>query len=405
MLDIEGSGYYDDIIAGIDRAVVDGAQVISMSLGGPSSNQALYDACFAAKDAGVVVVCSAGNEGNSRIRDTIGYPARYDCVIAVGATDVNDKLARFSSTGPEIDVVAPGVNILSDYKDVTPNDGLNQDTWTMSGTSMACPHVAGTAALMLKANPSLTPDEVQSILQETAIDKGTTGFDTYYGWGRIDAAAAVAASIPAIPPEPDYIAPEQVQNLRAEATSDTEITLTWTPNTEPDLQGYYIYRSTDGTNYGAEPIAPSSISSYSDTGLQASTQYYYKVSAFDLSNNEGDLSNSATATTQASPPPAPGDFALSASPPVLNIKRGSTGTTTITVIPQNDYSGTVTFSALSSPSDLDLSFDPSSVTSSGTTILTIDPGSARGTYTVTITGTDDIVSSLTHSIDITVRVK
>jgi subtilisin family serine protease len=191
VLNSRGSGTISIIVAGINQAVIDGVDVISMSLGSTSYSQALYDACLNANSTGIVVVAASGNSGNTATGSTVNYPAKFESVIAVGATDVNDKLASFSSTGPEVDVVAPGVNVLSDYKDVSPNDGRNYDTYYMSGTSMACPHVAGTVALMLSVNRELTPSQIQTILQAKAKDLGGVGFDNYYGYGRIDAVAAV----------------------------------------------------------------------------------------------------------------------------------------------------------------------------------------------------------------------
>jgi subtilisin len=200
-----GSGTTSNIILGIQRAVADGVDIISMSLGSTSYSKGLSDACVAATSNNVVVVAAAGNSGNTATGSTVNYPAKFDCVIAVGATDVNDKLATFSSTGPEVDVVAPGVRILSDYKDVSPTDGRNFDTLYMDGTSMAAPHVAGTAALMLSVNPSLTPAQIQTILQAKAIDLGSAGVDNYYGHGRIDAVAAVAQARVGPLPEPEKI--------------------------------------------------------------------------------------------------------------------------------------------------------------------------------------------------------
>jgi subtilisin len=202
VLDSRGSGTTSNIILGIQQAVADGVDVISMSLGSSSYSQSLYDACFAAS-ANVVVVAAAGNSGNTATGSTVNYPAKFDCVIAVGATDVNDNLASFSSTGPEVDVVAPGFRILSDYKDVSPYDGRNLDTYYMSGTSMAAPHVAGTVALMLSVNPTLTPAQIQTILQAKAVDLGTSGSDNYYGYGRIDAVAAVTQARIGPLPEPE----------------------------------------------------------------------------------------------------------------------------------------------------------------------------------------------------------
>ena len=382
-----GSGTTSAVIAGIDRAVANGVQVISMSLGSTSYSESLELACIAAVNAGVVVVAAAGNSGNTATGSTVNYPAKSECVIAVGATNVGDVLATFSSTGPELDVVAPGVSILSDYKDVTPRDGLNRDTLYMSGTSMACPHVAGTAALMLSVNPSLTPSQVQEILQDTAIDLGTGGFDTYYGYGRIDAAQAVAqcassltvnivnpasgstvegsvtvqASVTSeedsvsvtysvgtissrilykvesgfyeaswdtmaladgpytlevtatdssgsatatINVNVDNFLPAKVEGLTAQATSATQISLTWTSNSELDLKGYNIYKSetSELTGFSLVIFVAASANSYVDAGLEDTTTYYYKVAAVDQAQNEGEASSVVSATTPVSQP-------------------------------------------------------------------------------------------------------
>ncbi len=211
VLNSRGSGTISNIILGIQQAKADQVNVISMSLGSTSYSQSLYDACLAATSGGIVVVAAAGNSGNTATGSTVNYPAKFDCVIAVGATNVNDDLASFSSTGPEVDVVAPGVDVLSDYKDVTPYDGFNRDTIYMSGTSMACPHVAGTVALMLQANPRLIPAQVQTILQNTALDLGKEGYDNFFGYGRIDAAAAVAQANN--PPPPPVLLPMHIGSI------------------------------------------------------------------------------------------------------------------------------------------------------------------------------------------------
>ncbi|MCW4049803.1 MAG: S8 family peptidase, partial [Candidatus Bathyarchaeota archaeon] len=120
VLDSKGSGYVSDVIAGIEWATGNGMQIISMSLGSDSDNEALHTACDKAYGEGVLVVAAAGNDYQRRGRaefDTVDYPARYDSVIAVGATDDTDTKASWSSTGLALELTAPGVSIYSTYWD------------------------------------------------------------------------------------------------------------------------------------------------------------------------------------------------------------------------------------------------------------------------------------------------
>ncbi|OGD35330.1 hypothetical protein A2W39_03155 [Candidatus Azambacteria bacterium RIFCSPHIGHO2_01_46_10] len=188
VLDKRGSGYLSDVIAGIQWATANGIQVINMSLGTSSNIQSFHDAVIAAKNAGIIVVAAAGNSGGS-----VNYPAAYPEAIAVSAIDNAETIAYWSSRGPEVDLAAPGVSIYSTYK--------GSSYATLSGTSMASPHVAGAAALVLttpissaydaNSNGLWEPSEVQNKLQTTAKDLGGSGYDLLYGWGLVDAAAAV----------------------------------------------------------------------------------------------------------------------------------------------------------------------------------------------------------------------
>jgi thermitase len=204
VLDSSGSGFYDWIASGIVYAADSGANVINLSLGGLFDSQLLVDAIQYAYNQGVVTVAAMGNGGDL----TPNYPAVYPEVIAVGATDHNDLRALFSTFGANIDVVAPGVDILS----TVPSAGCflcdPSGYMLLSGTSMATPHVAGLAGLVWSLNPSLTRDQVYSILKHSAEDQveslaeDTPGWDPYYGWGRINAASALSQAFtpPADPP-------------------------------------------------------------------------------------------------------------------------------------------------------------------------------------------------------------
>lgn len=151
VLDENGSGTFDDVIAGMLWAVENKMEVASMSLGAGRGNPALADAVEAMKKGGVILIAAAGNSGGS-----VGYPAAYPGAIAVAASDSTDKLASFSSRGPAVAVIAPGVNVKSTYM------GGGYDT--LSGTSMATPHVAGLAALYVATHKGATPDQARAAL-------------------------------------------------------------------------------------------------------------------------------------------------------------------------------------------------------------------------------------------------
>ncbi|MFI5349606.1 MAG: S8 family peptidase [Elusimicrobiota bacterium] len=149
VLDANGSGTFDDVIAGMQWAVDNHMEVASMSLGASQGNQALADMVAAMKKGGVTLVAAAGNSGAA-----VGFPGGYPEAIAVAASDSNDQLASFSSRGPEVAEIAPGVNVFS----LSKNGGYE----TMSGTSMATPHVAGLAVLYVATHKGATPDQVRA---------------------------------------------------------------------------------------------------------------------------------------------------------------------------------------------------------------------------------------------------
>jgi thermitase len=203
VLDSSGSGTADWVASGIAHAVDQGANVISLSLGSSMDSQLLHDAVKYAYNAGVLVVAAAGN-GNSDVKF---YPAAYPEVVSVAATDQNDNRASFSEYGDWIELSAPGVGILSTMPTyhVTLNDygyAMNYDY--LSGTSMACPHVAGLAALAWSEYANRTRDWIRLWLRYTADDLGTPGYDIYYGYGRIDARRVMEQ----VPPSHDLLISE-----------------------------------------------------------------------------------------------------------------------------------------------------------------------------------------------------
>jgi serine protease len=170
--------YGSDLIKAVSQCQASGATVISMSLGGGASSsaeQAAFDQAYA---SGILNVAAAGNDGNS----TMSYPASYNSVMSVAAVDSSGTLANFSQYNSQVEIAAPGVNVQSTYN----NGGYS----SLSGTSMAAPHVSGVAALVWGNNPQCTVQQLRDGLNSTAEDKGSSGRDTRYGYGIIKAKAA-----------------------------------------------------------------------------------------------------------------------------------------------------------------------------------------------------------------------
>ncbi len=190
---LDDNGWSDDsiIAPGIIYAADEGADIISLSLGGPGSSSTLEDAVDYAYNNGCLLVAASGNDNES----FVNYPAAYDNVIAVGATNESDErcdpddwgFGLGSNYGAELDVVAPGNNIYS-----TSLGGYG----TESGTSMATPFVSGLAALIWSHNPTLTNMDVRDTIISSVDDIGSDGWDAYTGYGRINAEEALAAFLP-----------------------------------------------------------------------------------------------------------------------------------------------------------------------------------------------------------------
>ncbi|MDD5571978.1 MAG: S8 family serine peptidase [Bacteroidales bacterium] len=195
-LTLDGVGYNSEISEAIYYAVDNGANVINMSLGSKEDATIVADAVKYAVSHNVVIVAAMGNEN----KDMKGYPAAYDGVIAVGATNSDDTRCEWnisygSSSGSHISVVAPG-NIIYGLTNTT-NTNCNV---SISGTSQATPHVTGIASLLLAQNPERTPLFIKKIIEKTAEDmvgdpsEDTPGWDKYYGFGRVNAFRALSES-------------------------------------------------------------------------------------------------------------------------------------------------------------------------------------------------------------------
>jgi serine protease len=195
VLGANGQGSYENIIKGIVYAVGQGAKVINMSLAGRTSSQGLLDAVKYAQSKGVVVVAAAGNSAGP-----VEYPAAYDdYVLGVGALRFDKTRPTFSNFGPQIDLMAPGGDLDVDQNGDGYADGILQQTFKSNGsytylffegTSMASPHVAGLAALILSKDPSLSPTKVENIMAQTAQNLGSP---EQMGAGLIQAASALNA--------------------------------------------------------------------------------------------------------------------------------------------------------------------------------------------------------------------
>ena len=215
VLNADGFGNWSDIIAAVEWCVDPDnpdVDVANLSLGTSLNPGALAEAAFANAEAqGLVIVAAAGNSGNPPGRgDSVIYPAKWDSVIAVAATDQSDKRARWSSTGDQVELAAPGVAVYSTWPvgmTTSPHDPQPICYYGGcykygSGTSMSSPHVAGTAALVIASGitdsngDGYINDEVRQRLDETADDLGAVGRDPQFGFGLVDADEA------AVPPGP-----------------------------------------------------------------------------------------------------------------------------------------------------------------------------------------------------------
>lgn len=199
VLDKNGKGYYSSIIQGIDWAIKNHIDIIAMSFGGSQYSNILYEAIREATYNDILIVAASGNDGSTNIL----YPANYPDVVCVGAVDKNNKIAKFTNTGEQMDLVAPGVDV----------ESINSkgDSIKVSGTSAAVQHVAGAAALTWSADKNLTIEQLKAVLYKNSTSLGNTDA---YGWGLVNAEAS-CENIGIT----DYILPSSVQKEH-EITND-----------------------------------------------------------------------------------------------------------------------------------------------------------------------------------------
>lgn len=268
VLDSRGSGSYADVADGVRFAADNGANVINLSLGGPVGTSYLEDALRYAHEKGVTIVASSGNENSS----SVSYPAAYnDYVIAVGATRLDEERAPYSNRGSALDIVAPGGDTSVDQNGDGYGDGVLQQTFGSNrnqfgyyfyqGTSMAAPHAAAAAALVIASGKATTPAEVQTLLQNTAEDLGAAGRDNTFGYGLIDLEAALSGVTPTPDPEPQ---PDPNPTPNPEPT----------PNQSPIANAGPDQTRTDTDDNGFESVTLSGASSTDPDGSITTYDWY-----------------------------------------------------------------------------------------------------------------------------------
>jgi len=299
VLDCDGSGTWEGVLAGIDWANADHQAgkpaVANMSLGG-GYIQIVNDAVTNSINSGIVYAVAAANA----YEDACNWsPASTPAAITVGATGADDGEADFSNRGSCVDMWAPGVDVTSawNYDDAS--------TATISGTSMASPHIAGAAALYLQGHPNATPSDVDAALKANATTGKITWTDPY-------------ASKPAPPPPgQDYLlytgfitataptAPAAPTNLAATSSVFSEVDLVWSDNSGNE-DAFRIERCQDSgaacTTFVQIASVPANQPSYSDFNVSGNATYRYRVLAYNSGGSSG-YSNVASATTPAPPPP------------------------------------------------------------------------------------------------------
>jgi subtilisin len=304
VLDAGGGGYWSDIIAAVQWTADNGIQVTNNSYGSSSNPGTLVKAAFDnSYAAGVLHIGAAGNSGSTSGKgDNVGYPARWDSVVAVAATDQADNRARWSSTGPAVELAAPGVSINSTWL----NGGYRQ----ASGTSMASPHAAGTAALVIAAGITDTNgngrinDEVRQALNDTALDLGATGRDPHYGFGLISAVAAVGATVPPAPAVNVAVTTDQARYVTGEDNAAT-VTAVVTDENNAAMTGLPASAFTatvDGAAAGvafSETGTPGTYTGSLDISALADGAHLLEIGATDARSVSG--SGSAAFTTGPAP--------------------------------------------------------------------------------------------------------
>jgi subtilisin family serine protease len=302
VLDDDGWGSTSSIIAGIEYTIEQGVKISNHSWGGSEFQQSIYDAFEAARNAGQLAIAAAGNwEEDTDLYPF--YPANFDLdnIIAVASSDYNDMLSDFSNYGRNsVHLAAPGHMIGSTYP-----DNIYAYMW---GTSMAAPHVTGTAGLISSLEPELDYSELQERILRSVDPVPSLGNKTITG-GRLNAYFAVTG--------PDDIPPAIVQDLEVHAIGSNSVTLQWTAVGHDEFEGtataYDIRYTTEGPiteftfNDATQIVDPpipkesGSTETFIITNLDFNTTYYFALTVSDRWGNVSEVSNSVQATTLGIP--------------------------------------------------------------------------------------------------------
>ncbi|MEP7294954.1 MAG: Ig-like domain-containing protein [Burkholderiales bacterium] len=281
------------IANGIMWAADHGARVANLSFGGVAGNLTIGTAAQYAYNHGMLVVAASGNCA------CVDPTPETPYILSVSATDESDDLAGFSTTGPFVDLSAPGTNILTTVK-----GGLYLAD---SGTSLASPVVAGVAAMMIAAKPSLTPALTTQLLEATAVDLGGAGYDQTFGYGRVNAASAVAAAfnytppVDTTPPNVEMTAPLSGASVSATAVVDVAAS--------DDVGVMKVDLYVDGVFFATDTLSPFSFAW--DTSALSDGAHTLQVVAADAAGNSTSAAPVSVTVSNAPPDTTPPTVSIS----------------------------------------------------------------------------------------------
>jgi len=297
VLNCQGSGTWSGVVAGVDWVYANSTPpaVANMSLGGGGIVISVEEAVQrTVLEKGVTFVVSAGNDNRSACNYS---PARLPEVITVGATQNNDQRASYSNHGSCVDLFAPGSSIYSS------TSSGNNTYATYSGTSMAAPHVAGVAAIYLYANPNASPTQVSNAILSGATSGALTG-NLRPGSPNLLLYSLIAGTPSQGNP------PAAPDNLTATAASSSAINLNWDDKSDNE-DGFKIERK-NGSTWVEIASLGANVTTYTNTGLSASTQYTYRVYAYNGYGNSSYSTEESATTLQCVSPTAPSSLQATA---------------------------------------------------------------------------------------------